>query len=111
MCPVRERSLHAAEQDASWSLPLTLCAVRFYISRFASRPVAAGVEWGGGESCNPMRVTAVTIVRVGATKKYSDGWETAFSKGKKKAQAAKPKKAAAKKSTKASAKKKPAKKK
>jgi len=25
----------------------------------------------------------VTIVRVGATKKYSDGWETAFSKGKK----------------------------
>ena len=25
----------------------------------------------------------MTIVRVGATKKYSDGWESAFGKGKK----------------------------
>ncbi len=53
----------------------------------------------------------MTIVRVGATKKYSDGWETAFTRGKKKATAAKPKKAAAKKASKASPKKKPAKKK
>lgn len=51
----------------------------------------------------------MTIVRVGATKKYSDGWQTAFGKGKKKtAPAAKAKKAAAKKPAKASAKKKPA---
>jgi hypothetical protein len=51
------------------------------------------------------KVPNVTIVRVGATKKYSDGWESAFSKGKKKpANAAK---ASAKKSpAKASAKKK-----
>jgi hypothetical protein len=27
--------------------------------------------------------STVTIVRVGATKKYSDGWESAFGKGKK----------------------------
>jgi hypothetical protein len=48
----------------------------------------------------------VTIVRVGATKKYSDGWEAAFGggKGKKKAAPAKSAKKAA------SAKKKPAKK-
>jgi hypothetical protein len=26
----------------------------------------------------------VTIVRIGATKRYSDGWEMAFGKGKKK---------------------------
>jgi hypothetical protein len=44
----------------------------------------------------------VTIIRVGATKKYSTGWETAFGKGKKKTEPA----AAAKTSTK----KKPAKK-
>ena len=50
----------------------------------------------------------MTIVRVGATKKYSDGWESAFSKGKKKAApAAAGKKAGGKKSAaKASAKKK-----
>jgi hypothetical protein len=55
-------------------------------------------------------MTAVTIVRVGTTKKYSDGWEAAFSKGKKKsATVAKPAKKAAKKSTKSAAK--PAKKK
>ena len=29
----------------------------------------------------------MTIVRVGATKKYSDGWETAFGRGKKSAPA------------------------
>jgi hypothetical protein len=70
------------------------------------------------------RWTAVTIVRVGTTKKYSDGWDSAFAKGKKKAAAvtaAKPAKKAAKKSPKkavaakatpkAAAKKKPAKKK
>ena len=50
----------------------------------------------------------MTIVRVGATKKYSDGWESAFAKGKKKTAPA----AAAKKSTaKKSAKRKSAKKK
>jgi hypothetical protein len=65
----------------------------------------------------------VTIVRVGTTKKYSDGWDSAFAKGKKKAAgavAAKPAKKAAKKSPKKAiaakaapkaAKKKPAKKK
>lgn len=30
----------------------------------------------------------MTIVRVGATKKYSDGWESAFSKGRGKSTAA-----------------------
>jgi hypothetical protein len=50
---------------------------------------------------NATEVTAVTIVRVGATKKYSDGWEAAFGKGKKKsAPAAAAKKSAARKSTK-----------
>ena len=43
----------------------------------------------------------MTIVRVGTTKKYSEGWDSAFGKGKKKAEpvAAKksPKKAAVKK--------------
>ena len=59
----------------------------------------------------------MTIVRVGTTKKYSEGWEAAFSKRGKKTAAA-PKKAqkkAVKKSpksaTKPAAKKKPAKKK
>ncbi len=54
----------------------------------------------------------MTIVRVGATKKYTDGWEAAFGKGKKsKSSAATKKKAIKKKATgKASAKKKPAKK-
>jgi hypothetical protein len=51
----------------------------------------------------------VTIVRVGATKKYSDGWLSAFGKGKKQAEAAaaakKPGKQASK-PAKASAKKK-----
>jgi hypothetical protein len=31
----------------------------------------------------------VTIIRVGATKKYSEGWESAFGKGKKSTAAAK----------------------
>ncbi len=53
----------------------------------------------------------MTIIRVGATKQYSTGWETAFGKGKKRAGPA----AAAKKTTKkmaarTSTKKKPAKK-
>jgi hypothetical protein len=52
----------------------------------------------------------VTIVRVGATKKYSTGWETAFGKGKKKTEpAAAAKKAAKPTAAKASTKKKPAK--
>lgn len=54
----------------------------------------------------------MTIVRVGTTKKYSDGWEAAFGKGKKKSKAA-PKKASGKSqakpaSAKKSAKKRPA---
>ena len=58
-----------------------------------------------------LRIITVTIVRVGTTKKYADGWEAAFAKGKKKAAAAvKSAKKTAKKSTKAKpAKKKPAK--
>jgi hypothetical protein len=48
----------------------------------------------------------VTIVRVGATKKYTDGWDAAFGKGKKKASAGANKTSA----TKASTKKKSAKK-
>ena len=54
----------------------------------------------------------MTIVRVGTTKKYSEGWETAFGKGKKAQPAATsktvatPKKTTAKKPAKASAKKK-----
>jgi hypothetical protein len=54
----------------------------------------------------------VTIVRVGTTKKYSEGWESAFGKTKKKPEPPATKKAAnktAKKTAKASAKKKPAK--
>ncbi|MEX0678190.1 MAG: hypothetical protein WD063_13995 [Pirellulales bacterium] len=45
----------------------------------------------------------MTIVRVGTTKKYADGWETAFGKGKRKVGPA-AKKAAAKKAAKKSAK-------
>lgn len=45
--------------------------------------------------------TTVTIIRVGATKKYSDGWQSAFGKGKKQAEPA----PAAKKATKKAAKK------
>ena len=57
----------------------------------------------------PTRWTTVTIVRIGATKEYSDGWESAFSKGKKKAgSTAKAKKSKAKKSVRKSAKKRPA---
>ena len=53
----------------------------------------------------------MTIVRVGANKKYSDGWESAFGKGKKKtAPAAAAKKTAAKKSAKKKSKAKKAKK-
>jgi hypothetical protein len=52
----------------------------------------------------------VSIIRVGATKKYSDGWEAAFAKGKKKSAAA-AKSKPAKKSAKKAAGKKPAKKK
>ncbi len=62
----------------------------------------------------------MTIIRVGATKKYSEGWEAAFGHGKRKNEPARPaksaakstaKKATAKKVAKASTKKKPAKKK
>ncbi len=53
----------------------------------------------------------MSIIRVGATKQYSDGWEAAFTKGKKKAtataQSAK-KTQPAKKSAKKAAGKKPA---
>ncbi len=58
----------------------------------------------------------MTIVRVGTTKKYSEGWASAFGKGKKAAEAApapakkSAAKSAAKKTAKTSAKKKPAKK-
>lgn len=53
----------------------------------------------------------MTIVRVGTTKKYSDGWAGAFGKGKKQAEPAAPAKKATKKKSKASTKKKaPAKK-
>ena len=57
----------------------------------------------------------MTIVRVGTTKKYSEGWASAFGKGKKAAEAPAPAKksaakSAAKKTAKTSAKKKPAKK-
>ena len=51
----------------------------------------------------------MTIIRVGATKKYSDGWESAFGKGKKSAAVAV--KSSSMKSAKTSAKKKTAKKK
>lgn len=47
----------------------------------------------------------MTIVRVGATKKYTEGWEAAFGKGKKRAKPAGAKKKAAKKATKKAAKK------
>jgi hypothetical protein len=53
-----------------------------------------------------LRYTTVTIVRVGANKKYSDGWEAAFGKGKRQSAPA-AKKSVAKKKAKASAKKKP----
>jgi hypothetical protein len=72
---------------------------------------------GRSATCDEIKLerwTAVTIVRVGTTKKYSEGWDSAFAKGKKKAAAAaaKPAKKAAKKAApKAAAKKKPAKKK
>lgn len=46
----------------------------------------------------------MTIVRVGATKQYTDGWDAAFGKSNKKTAAAK--KSAAKRPAKASAKKK-----
>jgi hypothetical protein len=53
----------------------------------------------------------VTIIRVGATKKYSDGWDSAFGKGGKKTKpAAVAKKTAKKTAAKASTKKKTAKK-
>ena len=56
----------------------------------------------------------MTIVRIGATKKYSEGWKSAFGKGKKQTKPATAskkgtaKKATAKKKTSVSAKKKPA---
>ena len=43
----------------------------------------------------------MTIIRVGATKKYSDGWESAFGKGKKSTTATPAKKAATKAASKA----------
>jgi hypothetical protein len=49
-------------------------------------PSAAVAAGKAGLVCR-FEVIAVTIVRVGATKKYSDGWEQAFGKGKKKASA------------------------
>jgi len=49
----------------------------------------------------------VTIIRVGTTKKYSEGWESAFAKGKKKAT---PDPVATKSAKKATTKKAPAKK-
>ena len=53
----------------------------------------------------------MTIIRVGATKKFSTGWETAFGKGKKKTEpAAAVKKTTKKTAAKTSTKKKPAKK-
>ena len=53
----------------------------------------------------------MTIIRVGATKKYSDGWDSAFGKGGKKTKPAAVAKKTAKKTTaKASTKKKTAKK-
>jgi hypothetical protein len=51
----------------------------------------------------------VTIIRVGATKKYSEGWEQAFGKSKGKASAAAAGKKKPAKAAQASAKKKPAK--
>jgi hypothetical protein len=62
-------------------------------------------------SRSPLEVVAVTIVRVGTNKKYSEGWDSAFGKAavKKKSAAASPKKAAKKKPAPSSAKKKPAK--
>ncbi len=53
----------------------------------------------------------MSIIRVGATKKYSDGWEAAFAKGKKKGATTAKKSAAKQAAPKKSAKKKPAKKK
>jgi hypothetical protein len=52
------------------------------------------------------RKIAVTIVRVGTTKKYSDGWAGAFGRGKTKAEPATKTTKAAKKPAKTSAKKK-----
>jgi hypothetical protein len=56
---------------------------------------------GGDTGCKTFEVTAVSIIRVGATKKYSDGWLSAFGKGKK--QAAPAVSASAKKTAKKSA--------
>jgi hypothetical protein len=58
------------------------------------------VQLRKGQSSVNSRNNAVTIIRVGATKKYSEGWEAAFGKGKKKAVPAVATKKAAKKSTK-----------
>jgi len=53
----------------------------------------------------------VSIIRVGATKKFADGWETAFGKGGKRTTASKKKAAPAKATRKTTARKTSAKKK
>jgi hypothetical protein len=77
------------------------------VDHCAARP------WGpaGDRTREHARSITVTIVRVGATKKYTDGWEAAFGKAKKRSATApssttKRKKSAAKKSAAASTKKK-----
>jgi hypothetical protein len=50
-------------------------------------------------------VVAVTIVRVGTNKKYSEGWEAAFGKASPKKKSSSAKKAARKKPARSSAKK------
>lgn len=87
------------DRVASWTL---------YLKDWKARVAAT---WVGGETiCTTFEVTAVTIIRVGATKKYSDGWLSAFGKGKKQSEPAASTKKTAKKSAakpaKASAKKK-----
>ena len=56
---------------------------------------------GAVEDCfyQVRKVNDVTIIRVGTTKKYSEGWESAFSKGKKKATPAPAAKKSAKKAS------------
>jgi hypothetical protein len=59
----------------------------------AGRAVRASTQQG---------IQTVSIIRVGSTKQYAEGWEAAFAKGKKKASSAvKSVKATAKKATKA----------
>jgi hypothetical protein len=69
------------------------------------RAAAPGWPARRGRQQHARKIT-VTIVRVGATKKYSDGWSAAFGKGKSTTEPAAKTKKAAKKPAKASAKKK-----